>query len=427
MDVTITSRSSVAHEAEIQVTPEELQPHFDRAYERYRKKVELKGFRKGKAPMEMIRRLYGPAIEHETLEDAAGDFYRRAMEERSIQPVGRPSLVDMDFKPGERFWFRITYEVRPEVTLGAYTGIAAEKPVHVITEEDVASELEHLRRIHSTLHEVAHAADAEHVVTADVQELDDTGTALIGRKSAGQRFLLSDTSLAPQIREALAGAETGATYRAHIDAGTEEKPRTLHLAMQVTKVERVQLPEVDSAFISSITGGKLSSPEEFTAGVRKDLEEYWSEVSERKVRDAIADEIVRRHEFEVPDAMVDAILDSFLEEIRHRSRTKELPRGFDEQKFRTDQRAAAVWQARWILLKEAIAVKEGLTVTDEDLERLSAAEAGRTGMPQEKVLAYYRQSPSLKERLLSDKVSALLRQSAAVREVAGQAQDRVRR
>ena len=233
--------------------------------------------------MEMIRRLHGPAIEHEALEDTADTFYRKAMEERNIQPVGRPSLVDMDFKPGERFWFKITYEIRPEITPGRYTGIAVDKAMHTIGEADVDAEIEHLRRANSTLHEAGRAADDEHVITADIQELDEAGTALIGRKTAGQRFLLSDTTLAREIRDALAGAEPGQTYRARIDAGTEEKPRTLHVAMHVTKVEKVQLPAFDDAFVGTITGGAITNTAEFLAGVKKDLEQYWSEVSERRV------------------------------------------------------------------------------------------------------------------------------------------------
>ena len=103
MQVTLTSPSDVQQEVEIQLSHEELQPSFEKAFAKYRAKAELKGFRKGKAPMEMIRKLYGEAIEHESLDDIANDAFHKAMEERNIRPLGTPSMTDIDFKRGDHF------------------------------------------------------------------------------------------------------------------------------------------------------------------------------------------------------------------------------------------------------------------------------------------------------------------------------------
>ena len=92
MEVTINTISDVRHEAEIQLSPEELKPHFDTAYKKYQPKVELKGFRKGKVPMDLIKKVYGEAIEYEALDDVANEVYRKAMTEREITPLGTPSM-----------------------------------------------------------------------------------------------------------------------------------------------------------------------------------------------------------------------------------------------------------------------------------------------------------------------------------------------
>ena len=105
MQVSITNLSDVQQEADIQLTQDDIQPKFERAYEKYRPKAEIKGFRKGKVPMPMIKQLYGEAIEQDALDDIASDFYRKAMEEKNIHPVGQPTIVDMDFKRGEHFHF----------------------------------------------------------------------------------------------------------------------------------------------------------------------------------------------------------------------------------------------------------------------------------------------------------------------------------
>src|SRR5574339_396959 len=103
MEITISPLSDVLHEAEIIVTDAELQPHFEAAYGKEQKRLEIKGFRKGKAPLAIIKQLYGQAIEHQALDAVANDFYRKAMDEKGIRPLGEPSMVDMDYHRGERF------------------------------------------------------------------------------------------------------------------------------------------------------------------------------------------------------------------------------------------------------------------------------------------------------------------------------------
>lgn len=417
MDVTITNLSEISREAEIRVSREELQPLFDSAYEKYRKKAAIRGFRKGKAPLEMIKRMYGEAIEYDSLDDAADSFYRKAMEEREIRPLGRPTMTDMDFKPGQDFRFKVTYEVRPAIRLKKYTGMLVERPVHTVTDQEIDAEVEHLRRSRSTTTAVDAVTDSEHIVTADVQELDEAGMPLIGRRTPGARFLLADPTLAPEIASALATARTGETYRAQFETGQGEGARTHHAAFTVTGIEKVTLPSFDDAFVTGLTGGKANTTAEFLRNLRSDLERYWTDQAERRVRDTIADEIVRTHEFEVPASLVESFLDAFVEDIRNRSRDRTLPKGFNEERFRGESRVHAVWQAKWMLLKEAIARQEGIIVTDEEIEKIAGAEAERAGIDPARLLAFYRNSDAAKERLLSDKLMAYLRQQAQLQDV----------
>ena len=418
MEVTISTLSQIAQEAEIQVTSDELKPVFDRAFEKYRKKAEIRGFRKGKAPLDMIKRMYGETIEYESLDDAADAFYKKAMEERNIRPLGQPAMVDMDFKPGQHFRFKIKYEVRPPITLKKYKGLLVEKPVHIVTQSEVDAEIEHLQRVNSTTAAVETVTDANHLVTADVQEMDDAGMPLIGKKTTGARFLLSDTTLSADIRDVLTAARVGETYRAQFENRHDDHTHRMNIALAVTGIEKVTLPALDDEFVRKITKEKVATRDEFLKNVRADVERYWEDQAERKVRDAIADEIVRTHEFEVPESLVNGFLDAFVDDVKNRSKERTLPKGFDEKRFREESRVHAVWQAKWMLLKEAIAREEGISVTDEELEKIATAEAGRVGIDKDRLLAYYRSSSSATERLLSDKLMAFLRQQAKVKDVA---------
>ena len=416
MQVTITTISPTQQEAAFDVSSEDLQPHFDRAYEEFRPKAQLKGFRKGKVPLPMIKKIYGEAIEQEAIDKIANDLYRDAMDERKIQPLGTPSMTKLDFQRRQYLRFTVKYDVRPAITLEQYKGIAVEKPVHPVTDAEVEDEIHHLRRANSTTAEAETVTDSEHAVTADVQELDEAGTPLIGKKTSGTRFYLADPALTPEIRDALQTARKGETYRVRYESKHDDHSHTHHYAIAVTAIEKVILPPFDEALVRKITGEKVTSPDEFRTSIRNDLAGYWENQAMTRLNDAIANEVVRRHEIPVPDTLVEAYLDSFLDDMKSRTRDRKLPAGFDVGKFRTESRPYAIWQAKWSLLKEAIAEKENLTVTDEDVARLAETEAGRIGIDKERLLDYYKKSSGPTERLLSEKVMNFLRSHATVQE-----------
>jgi len=128
------------------------------------------------------------------------------------------------------------------------------------------------------------------------------------------------------------------------------------------------------------------------------------------------DEIVRTHEIPVPETLVNAYLESFMDEMRGRTRDRQLPRDFDEKKFREENRAYAVWQAKWMLLRDKIAEAENIAVTDSDLTAMAEADAGRSGIEKDRLLQYYRNSGSVSDRLLTDRVVAMLKANASIQE-----------
>lgn len=416
MEITVNTISEVRHEAEISLSNEELQPHFEIAYKKYRPKVELKGFRKGKVPMDLVKKLYGEAIEHETLDDVANEVYRKAMIEREITPLGTPSMVDLDFKRGDHFRFKIQYDVKPTIPLNKYKEIKVEKLIYKVTEEEIESEIHHLRQSNSTTTEVQTVADSEHIVIGDAQELDETGAPIIGKRSADARFHLADPTLVQAIKDALQSAVVGETYRARFESTHGDHSHTTNLSVTVKKIEKVNLPAFDAELVKKVSAGKLSTPEEFRQNMRLDLERYWLDQAERKVEDTIVQELVKMHDFPVPKSIVNSFLDAFVDDIKSKSRDKKLPKQFDEKKFRAESHDYAIWQAKWLLLKQRIAEVENIKVTDDDLERLAETESTRIGVDKERLVEYFKASNSGSERLLTDKLMAFLKSHAKITE-----------
>lgn len=416
MEANIINTAECERELEVVVDAAELAPHFEKAYARYRPKVVIKGFRKGKAPIEMIKRLYGESIEYDSLDEIANELYRQVAEEKKLKVIGEPVLIDMDYKRGESFRFRIKYETPPEIKLKEYRGLKVEKPIHRVTDKEIEDEIERLRHINRTLTEVKRADDEEHILTVDLQELDQSGFPLVGNKSENMRIYLKDRSLHPKLKEALLGAESGREYRVGLDTGTAKGYQEAKFLVKVKKVEKVHLPELNEEFIKKITKGRITSVEQFRENVKKDLEDFWKRESERKLRDAIVGEIVRQHEFTVPEGLVKFFLDSLIEEIRQQQPGKKLPPDFNEEEFCKENRAHAIWQAKWLLLKEKIIEAEKIAVSDAELESAAAEEARRIGVEEGRLLNYYKRSKEIQTRLLSDKLMKFLIAHAQVRE-----------
>ena len=414
LEVSINSISEIQQEAEISLSPEELLPHFEKAYTQLQPKIEIKGFRKGKVPLGMIKKIYGEAIEHDTLDQLANDYYHQAMTEKNISPIGQPSMVDMDFKRGEHFRFKIKYEVRPVIELKQYKGIAVPRPVHTVADAELEGELQHMLRLNSVTAPAERVTDKNYIVTADVQELDEAGTPIIGKKTKDARFFLTDETLAPEIKKALSSAEPGQEYRTQFESKHEDHSHTVHLLLKVTKVEHVATPEFNDEFVKKITKDQVTNAQEFKKSMRDDLERFWTEQGEKKVSEAIVSELVRMHEFPVPESLVNGLLDSYVEDIKNKSRDKKLPKGFDEAKFREESNAMAVFQGKWMLLKNRIAEEEGITITDDDISSAAEQEAARIGLPKERLLEYYKSSSVVSDRLLSDRLMMFLKSNAIV-------------
>ena len=417
MEVTIQDLSEVSREVEIKATPEELQPHFNKAYADYRKKVEIRGFRKGKAPVDIIKKLYGDLIEHEALESIASDFYRQTIKEKNLKPIGEPTLIDLDFKHESGVKFKIHYDVRPEIVLKDYKGIEIEKVVHPVTEEDIEEEVLRLRRSNASFQETDAAVDTEHIVTVDMQDVDESGAPIAGKRSPGVRFYLGDENLELPFKKALSNANKGGVYRVQFEHEHGDHKHNVNAELTATKIEKIMTPELDQALVEKMTKGKTVSVEQFRADIRKDLEEYWKQQTERQVVNSLTEEIIKRHEFQVPESLTRNVLDRLLEEMKNESPGKNLPDDFDVEKFNEQNRPYAVYQSKWALLREELIKSEAIDATDEDLAKLAERDAERMKIPIDRLVNYYKSSDQIKDRIIGDKLLKILTDSAIIKEV----------
>jgi trigger factor len=417
VEVTVETLTEVSRTAEITATPEELAPHFQKAYQEYRKKLEIRGFRKGKAPVDIIKKLYGDLIEHESLNEIATEFYRQAVREKELKPIGEPTLVDLNYKHGEQFRCKIQFDVRPQIALKKYQGIEVEKIVHTVKDDEVEKELVRLQRANATMVEVDEVSSPEHILTVALQDLDDSGAPLIGRKSENVRFFLADEQLEQPFKDALKEARKNGDYTVQFEHKHDEVTHTVKTQVTVNKIERVTSPPLDDAFVTKITKDKFTTVDALRANIREEIIAYWKEKTDRQVINSLTAEIIRRHDFQVPESLIRSVLDGLLEEVKNEYPEKRLPADFNEEKFKEENRAYAIYQAKWALLREELIKAEHVVVSDEDLEQLAEEESAKIKIPKDRLVNYYKSSEQIKDRLIGDKLLKLLVQSATIREV----------
>ena len=420
VESTVKELTEVSREIEITAEAKELTPHFEKAYKEYRPKIEIRGFRKGKAPLDLVRKLYGEVIENDSLEAVATELYRQAVKEKELKPIGEPRLVDLNFKRGESFQCKIQYDIRPKIDLKQYKNISVEKSVHTVSENEVEEEILRLRRVNSTMEQVDKVADAEHVVTVTMQELDETGTPLIGKKSENVRFYLADEQLEQPFKDALKSAEVGGEYRVDFEHQHGDHAHKVNAQLKVSKVEKVVLPPLDDAFVAKITKDKVKTVGEFRKGIEVDLVSYWKERERRQVLNSVTEIILKNHEFQVPESLVNSVLEGLLEEMKNDYPEKKLPQNFDVKKFYEQNRSYAEAQSKWALLREEIIKKENIAADEADLVKLAEQEAGKIGIDKDRLVSYYKSSDQVKDRIVGTKLLDFLLQSAKVKEVAEQ-------
>ncbi|MFA5834830.1 MAG: trigger factor [Bacteroidota bacterium] len=412
MEVTINNVNDCVREMTVTMSQIELTPHFETAYKEAAPALEIKGFRKGKVPMHMIKKMFGPSIEYQKVEEITNDVFKTEVEARNLNPIGTPQINKIDFKPGTPLTFAVTFEVRPEFELKDYKTIALEKYIHKATETEVESEIERLQQINSTTEEAQKVIDEHFIVTVDMLDMDEHG-----HSREGMKIYLKEKSTEKEIKEALAGVSVGDVKEVKFSHQHGEHSHDVHLKLTVKKIEKVILPTMDDALAQKVSNGKFQTAEEMKQNIKKDLEEFWKERSDRRFENDLLSEIVKQYEFTVPEALVQNVTDTFIEDAKNQQPNKQLPKNFNEKTYREQSRETALWQSKWLLIKEQFIAKEKIEISDSEIEKIAGEESAKLNIDKERLVNFYKSSDNALERLKYNRLLDILKQNVKITEV----------
>jgi len=436
MKTQVKEVNPVTYTLEIEAPAEELEPKIQERLKAYQKKVTMKGFRPGKVPLSLVRKLYGEAIEHEVgAEEAERIFHDEIQHNEAYPLVGQPVIVELTYSKEDGLRAVIQFEVLPTIELQDISDIEVVRPTHEVTETEVEEEMERIRERQAQLVPSEEPAGETDVVVVDIQELDvKTGSPILGQKQEEQEIPLDDPRLKPAFKEALIGKKAGDEVTIDINEQGEAVKQSLIVApgaeegsgevakrfrMTVREVKKKEIPALTDELIEEITEGKIKTVEEFREQLKKDLEEYWEDRARQWMESEIISKMLERHPIPVPRALVERFLDSFVEELK-RELGGQIPPQLDVNAYRESRRAEAEQQARWMLIRDKVAEEAGLEVTEEDLQHYfekQTEQEQQEELTPEALRQFYEQlnlMDSLRYRLLGEKVMDYLKEQVQV-------------
>ncbi|MCV9877783.1 trigger factor [Brenneria izbisi] len=340
MQVSVETTQGLGRRVTITVAADSIESAVKSELVNVAKKVRIDGFRKGKVPMTVVAQRYGASVRQDVLGDLMQRNFVDAIIKEKINPVGAPNYVPGEYKLGEDFTYSVEFEVYPEVELKGLDAIEVEKPVVEVTDADVDTMLETLRKQQATWKETDRAAAAEDRVTIDFTGSID-GEEFEGGKAADFVLAMGQNRMIPGFENGVVGHKAGEEFT--IDVNFPEdyhaenlKGKAAQFAIVLKKVEERELPELTEDFIKRF-GVADGSQEGLRIEVRKNMERELKGAIRNRIKTQVLDGLVNANEIDVPAALIESEIDVLRRQAAQRfggneKQALELPRElFEEQ------------------------------------------------------------------------------------------------
>ena len=398
---------------QVEVPWEELHDKYAIFFRKFSTKVRLPGFRKGKVPPKLARQQFGAEAEAEFTESVVQEYYQSALEDAGLEPINQATIRAVQFREGEACRFEATFEVEPEVILPSYQkGMKLEQVIYDCDDEDVARAIEDIRQQQAELRTVESGLEENHYLQADLQEVDESGMPLVGRKMGGRHIHLHpEGPLGPENLEKLRGARVGDTRRV-ILVGDSGIP--IHYELTVLGITERILPDVDDAFARQIDP-QAEDLDQLRANLRQKIQEAFERESHKRLAHDIADHFVRNAQLEVPTSLFENYVDTLMADLEREGYARE---EINRDAVRDEHRASIIWNLKWFLLRKQLIETEAITVddaaVDERIQELIAADETQANQ----VRNHFRRPEnrrSLRQDMISDALTERLKSYARIK------------
>ena len=404
----------------IEVGSAEFQAAIEKAYQKMRKKINVPGFRPGKAPRKIIEGMYGAEVFfEEAINIAFPDAYEAAVKEQELQVVGYPEVEMVGDCTREGFTFKATAPVYPEVTLGEYKGLSAPKDEVEVSAADVDERLKQMADRNTRLVSVDREAKEGDTAVIDFEGFLN-GEPFDGGKGENHSLELGSHSFVPGFEEQIVGMKAGEEKDIDItfpeDYHADLAGKAVVFKVKVHEVKEKDVPEMDDEFAKDVS--EFDTLKDLKADLKKKITEEREQAANRAFEDALMEQVAANITADVPDAMIENQCRQFLDNFKMQIAQSGIPydqylqmTGMDEAKLIEDAKEPATRQVRMDLAVAAIIKAENIEASDEDVEAEFQKLAEQYNMDIEMVKKYLL-ADQVKDQIVSRKAVAVVVDSA---------------
>jgi len=416
LKIDIKNINDFTREMKLDIPWETLEPDFDICLKKFSKKVKLPGFRPGKIPRDRLMQQFQPNIEAQFMDDNIYKYYLTALQQKEIVPVNQAEISDVHFHMGEHFSFTAKFEVEPDFKLPRFKKnmFQVQRNKFIPDDQDINDAIDQLRRSHARIETVEDGAKEKDFILCDLQKLDDSGVAIIGKKFEKQMLKVGDGSFTDDQKEQLIGLKPGDSTRISLP-DNEDKTITNPYELKVNKVERENLPAVDDDFLKLINP-ELGSVEDLRADVLKKINENFEERARQSFERELSDALIEKVGVDTPPSMVENYLNNILEDVKKQNNGEPI----EEEKVLETYRPSAERNLKWYLIRKKVISQEQINIERKDIDAEIENLVSRSPNSEKEIRRFYKK-PSNRQRIEDDmvekKILEYLNQFAKVKEV----------
>jgi trigger factor len=415
--------TSTKREIQVEVPASEVSRETETLIQKYQKVARLPGFRRGHVPASVIRQRFSQDIKNDVVDALVPRYFRKEAEKLGLIPVSQPRVTDLHVHEGEPLRFKASFEVMPEIKVDGYKELRADKPNISVTDEEVEQSLNSLQEQHATFTslEGRTLGDGDFAqVSLDGEPKDGEGKPVhmddILVEIAGKNTMPEFTA---NLRGGVAG--DARTFEVTYPSDTSDQRlagKTFTYTVKVQSIKQKNLPELNDQFAKEL--GEFSNLEDVRKRIREGMEAERKHEAERAAKDKLVAELVKRNDFEVPEALVERQIDIRLERglraLTAQGMKAEDIKKMDFTRLRAGQREQAVHEVKASLLLDRIADEEKIEVSDAEIDHEVEALAQQSKQTAEAIRARLTRDGALdriRNRIRSEKTLDFLYHQSA--------------